>query len=92
MAESFLEVPVHALAQHRRVKALRHGRLWTAVEQKKGVQGYLEGVHAELKLAPERVHKLKLNILAGVVGERNEAPAVAVIANLHQTSVHKPPS
>ena len=79
-----LEVPVNALADHAGVEALRHGRLRAAVEEQQRVQADLEGVHAELELAPQRVHELQLHVLAHVVGQRDQAPAVRVVAHLHQ--------
>ncbi|KAG5858084.1 hypothetical protein ANANG_G00026350, partial [Anguilla anguilla] len=82
--QRLLEVAVHALAAHAGVEALRHGRGRAAVEQQQRVERDLEGVHAELKLPPQRVHELQLHVLAGVVGQRDEAPAVRVVAHLHQ--------
>jgi len=84
VAQGLLEVPVHALALHRRVEALGHGPLRAAVEEQQRVQRDLEGVDAELEGPPQGVHELQLHVLAGVVGQRDEAPAVRLFADLHQ--------
>ena len=83
VVQGLAEVPVHALAHDGGMEGLGHRVLRALVEEQQGVQLDLKRVHAELKLPPERVHELQLHVLAPVVGQGDEAPAVRVVTHLH---------
>jgi len=83
VTEGGAEVAVDALAENGGVEGGGHGVLRALVEEEQRVQADLEGVHAELKLAPEGVHELELDVLATVVGEGDETPAVGGVAHFH---------
>ncbi|TNN47424.1 hypothetical protein EYF80_042367 [Liparis tanakae] len=90
VTEGGAEVAVDALAENGGVESGGHGVLRALVEEEQRVQADLEGVHAELKLAPEGVHELELHVLAAVVGEGDETPAVGEMQDRsHGSSAQK---
>ena len=66
------EVAVHRLSDHGRVEVLADGHVGAVVKQKQRVEDNLERVDREFELAPHRVHKLQLDVLAAVVTQRDQ--------------------
>ncbi len=77
------EVSIHALADDGGVKRFGHGVLRALVEKQQRVELNLERIDAKLKLPTQGVHELELHVFATVVGERDETPAVRIIAHFY---------